>query len=295
MSRAPKLSDWRKLAGAMWTAPCDPQFYGDLEIDAAAAMSYVDRIRRTTGTHVTLTHLTVKAVAEGLKAVPSLNVRLARGREYPRESIDVFVIVAIGQDELSGIKLCGVDRMSPAEIAREIEERSAAIRRGDDEQLGRTKTMLKVLPPRLLRAGMRVSAWLTSDLNLDLPALGLPRQAFGGAMVSAIGATGISHAYSPLAPHYRVPLLVLVGAVEEKAVVVGGRVIARPILTLTATFDHRYTDGLAATEFGRAAAAYLRDPAAADPPVVVPAQRTPAADRTRAPQTRATQTAGGHP
>jgi pyruvate dehydrogenase E2 component (dihydrolipoamide acetyltransferase) len=139
---------------------------------------------------------------------------------------------------------------------------------------------------------MRLSAWLTSDHDVNLPGLGLPRQAFGSAMVSAIGATGISHAYSPLAPHYRVPLLVLVGAVEEKAVVVGGRVIARPILTLTATFDHRYTDGLAATEFGRAAAAYLRDPAAADTSVTLPEPRT-APDSVAPDRIRVTQTAGG--
>ena len=292
MTRAPKVSGWRKLAGAMWSAPRDPQFYGDLEIDAAAAMSYIDKVRRTTDVHVTLTHLTVKAIGEGLAAVPSLNVRLANGREDPRESIDVFVIVAIGQEELSGIKIRHVDRKSPVEIAQEIEEHTAAIRRGEDEQLGRTKKMLEVLPPRVLRAGMRLSAWLTSDHDVDLPGLGLPRQAFGSAMVSAIGATGISHAYSPLAPHYRVPLLVLVGAVEEKAVVVGGRVIARPILTLTATFDHRYTDGLAATEFGRAAAAYLRDPAAADKTVTLPEPRT-APDAGAPDRVRVTQTAGG--
>jgi hypothetical protein len=35
-------------------------------------------------------------VAHGLSAVPQLRVRLARGREHPRESIDVFFIVTAG-------------------------------------------------------------------------------------------------------------------------------------------------------------------------------------------------------
>jgi hypothetical protein len=33
---------------------------------------------------------------------------------------------------------------------------------------------------------------------------------------------------------------------------------------MTATFDHRYADGLAVADFGHAAAAYLRDPAGWD-------------------------------
>jgi pyruvate dehydrogenase E2 component (dihydrolipoamide acetyltransferase) len=254
----------------MWGPPNDPQFYGDLEIDAANALAYVEAQRRAGGTHVTLTHLTVKAVAAGLQAVPSLNVRLTRGREFPRESIDVFVIVAVGRDELTGIKICDADRKSVVDIAREVDEQAQRIRLGQDEQLGRTKAMLAAVPARPLKHALRLAAWLTSDRHLDLPRLGLPRDAFGSALVSAIGATGISHAYSPLAPYYRVPLLVLVGAVQEKAVVVSGQVVARPVLTLTATFDHRYADGLAATEFAQAAAAYLQNPGA---PAAVPRQR----------------------
>lgn len=257
----------------MWSAPNDPQFYGDLDLDVAAAMRYVEELRRATGVHVTLTHLVVKAVAAGLHAVPNLNERIVRGRRYPRESIDVFVIVAVSDDELTGIKIRHADRKSVVEIAEEVTRATLAVRLGQDAQFGRTKHMLELLPPPLLRVGMALSAWLTSDCNADLPRLGLVRQAFGSAMVSAIGDTGVTHAYSPLAPHYRVPLLVLVGSVVERPVAISGQVVARPILSLTATFDHRYTDGLTAAKFGRAAAAYLRDPAQADAALLAAAMR----------------------
>ena len=275
--RGRPIHGWRKLAGSTWSAPFDPQFFGEMEIDAANLLAEVAAARRSTGQHVTITHAVVKAVALGLRAVPELNVRLAHHREHRRDSIDIFVIVANG-DELTGVKLASADQMSLGEIASALTRRTTAIRAGEDRELGRTKKMLELLPPRLLRFGMRAAAWLTSDLNLDLPRLGLPRQAFGSAMVSSVGMTGISHAYSPLASYYRVPLLVLVGSVEEKPVVVNGVIVARPILTLTATFDHRYTDGLQAAAFARAARAYLLAPHTTAtqptrlPPVQVPAQ-----------------------
>lgn len=264
---ARRISGWRKLAGSMWSAPSDPQFYGEMEIDAAALLAYIEEVRRKTGVHATVTHLVGKAVAHGLTEVPSLRVRLAHGREYPRETIDVFYVVAAPGEQLSGVKISEADTKTVAEVADELQRRSRAIQLDEDPEWGRTKSMLEWMPPRLLRPAMRLTAWLTSDLNLDLPRLGLPRQAFGGALVTSVGMWGISRAFSPLAPYYHVPLLVLVGAVEEKAVVVAGQVVARPILTLTATFDHRYADGSQAVEFARALRAYLSHPAAFEPPL----------------------------
>lgn len=271
---ARRVTGWRKLAGVSWRAPSDPQFYGDLEVDAASLTAYLDRVRRRTGVHATVTHAVVRAVAHGLLAVPELNVRLAHGREYPRESVDVLVIVAAGGDELTGVKVTGVETKSLVDVAAEIEARVSAIRQGTDAEFGKTKSMLTVLPSFVLRPAMRLAAWLTSDLNIDLGRYGLPRQAFGGAMVSSIGMTGIAHAYSPLASYYRVPFLVLVGAVEEKPVVRAGQVVPRPVLSITATVDHRYTDGFRAAALGRAMRDYLANPSAYEPPLPdVPAAR----------------------
>ena len=131
----------------------------------------------------------------------------------------------------------------------------------------------------MLRGALHLGAWLTSDLNLDLSRVGMPRQAFGGAMITSVGMWGISHAYSPLAHYYRVPLLVLVGAVRNMPVVAGDEVVIRPMLTLTATFDHRYVDGFHAARFAEAVRAYCQSPARFEPALpgaCQPARRGPA-------------------
>jgi pyruvate dehydrogenase E2 component (dihydrolipoamide acetyltransferase) len=266
MSR--RVQGWRKLAGSTWSRPVDPQFYGDLELDASGLLGYVEEIRRVAGVHITVTHLVGKAVAHGLAAVPELRVRLARGREHDRESVDVFFIVAAGSgQELTGVKVHEAHRKSAVEIAQEMNRRCAAIEAGNDPVLGRGKALLTMLPPSLLRAALHLGAWLTSDLNLDLSQLGLPRQAFGGAMITSIGMWGVSHAYSPLAHYYRVPLLVLVGAVRKRPVVVDDEIVVRPMLTITATFDHRYVDGFHAARFAECVRSYCEAPASIEPPL----------------------------
>lgn len=258
----------RKLAGSAWSRPRDPQFFGDLEVDAGAMLAYIEEVRRRAGVHLTVTHLAGRAVARALAAVPEMRVRLAHGREYPRESVDVFFIATIADGrELSGIKVRDADRKSAIELGQELIRRSADLSRGTDPELGRGKALLARLPQPALRWALRAGAWLTSDLNLDLTWLGMPRQAFGGAMITSVGGWGIGHAYSPLADYYRVPVLVLAGAVEARPVAVAGAVVARPMLTLTATFDHRYVDGFHASKFARTVREYCEHPAAFEPPL----------------------------
>lgn len=263
---AQRVHGWRKLAGSTWGRPMDPQFFGDLELDAGPLLSYIEEARQAAGVHVTLTHLIGKAVAHGLAEVPELRIRLAHGREYARESVDVFFIVTTGSgQELTGVKVPGADRKSAVEIAAELSRRCAAIDAGQDPELGRSKALLTTLPPGLLRLALRLGAWLTSDLNLDLSRLGMPRQAFGGAMITSVGMWGIGHAYSPLAHYYRVPVLVLVGAVRNAPAVAGDKLVIRPMLTVTATFDHRYVDGFHAARFADAIHSYCEKPASFEP------------------------------
>ena len=106
-----------------------------------------------------MTHLVGKAAGYALTEVPELNVRLARGRVHSRSSVDVFFAVSTGNGtDLTGVKIEHVDRKSSSELARELEMRVSAIHRGDDADFGRSKKMLAVLPPWLLRAAFRPEA-----------------------------------------------------------------------------------------------------------------------------------------
>lgn len=243
-------------------------------------LNYIATARRDENVHVTMTHLVGRAVAHGLAAVPGLRLRPAHGRLYERQSIDVFFIVATGGGrELTGFKVSHADRKSAVEIAAEVNDRCAGIDAGTDDELGRGKALLGKLPSPVLGAALRVSAWLTSDLNLDLSRIGMPRQAFGGAMVTSVGMWGIDHAYSPLAPYYRVPVLVLVGAVRKLPVVIDDVVVARPMITITATFDHRYVDGYHAAQLANAVKSYCADPAGCEAASARPDQLEPGPPR----------------
>lgn len=261
-----KVEGWRKIAVATWGHPNDPQIYGDLEVDATAALDFVEDARDATGVKVTLTHMVGKSLAYAFGEHPDLNVRLYRGRLIRRDTADIFFIVSAGGGaELSGVKVTAADEKPVVEIARELDQRVGRIRSGEDAEFGKTKKNLSRTPHRVLHTFLRFAAWLTIDRDKDLKALGLSRQSFGSAMVSSVGMFGIQHAYAPMSPYYRVPLIVLVGEVAKKPVVVDDRIEARPILNLAATLDHRYVDGFHAARLAKSVRAYLEDPKRFEP------------------------------
>lgn len=263
-----RIKGWRKITSATWGNPNDPQIYGDLEIDAGALLSFIEEARASTGVRLSVTHMVGKAIAYALGEHPDLNVHMHGNYFIHNASVDIFFIVSTDKGaELDGVKVQGADEKAVVDIARELSERAGRIRSGDDAEMGKTKKVIGGTPRRLLGLSMKAAAWLTTDKEMDLKKYGLPRQPFGSAMVSSVGMFGIQHAYAPLSPYYRIPFLVLVGEVAEKPAVVDGAIVARPLLTVSATMDHRYVDGFHAARLARSARAYLEDPKRFEPPL----------------------------
>lgn len=260
--RPMSVQGWRKIASATWGRPNDPQIYGDLEVDATRLLEFIEQARAATSVHVTVTHVVGKALARGLAEQPDL----LGGRRGAEASVEIFFVVALGEGkELSGVKVADADRKSLVEIAEELVRRAARVRSGGESEMGMPKRLLAVTPVWLLRVLLRSASWLTGERGIDLTRLGLLRRAFGSAMVSSVGMFGVQKAYGPLAALYRIPVLALVSEVMQKPVVIDDRVEARPILTVTATMDHRYLDGAHAAALARSVRAYLEDPARFEP------------------------------
>ena len=245
------------------------------------ALAYLDRARAETGVRVTVTHLVARGVALAIRRYPHLNGIVARGRIFLRDTVDIFMQVAIDDGaDLSGIKINRVDEKSAVEVAREMDTRVERLRQRRDRQVERTKSMLDRIPLPLLGPMMRTISYLIYDLDLDLTRLGVVKDEFGSAMITNVGTFGLAQAHAPLVPFSRTPLVVLVGEVQDKAVVEAGRVVARPVMTLGVTFDHRFMDGSQGGAMAKLFREYLDDPArfeelpASEPMAAIPIRQS---------------------
>jgi pyruvate dehydrogenase E2 component (dihydrolipoamide acetyltransferase) len=247
LKRAERLSTWRKVSVATWGAPSDPTIYGLLDVDCGRLLPLLEKWSVESGSRVTLTHAVARALAIALSENPELNAVIRWGRIYERRHVDIFLQVAVVEDgnnpDLSGCKIEDAHKKNISLLASEVRARAQGIRRGDDQQLKASKKRIGSMPGIVMRPLTKLLSWLTYTVNLDARWFGLPKDTFGSAMVTSVGMFGIRVGFAPLFPPAHCPILVLVGALEDRPVAFDGQVVIRPIVTLTGTFDHRIVDG----------------------------------------------------
>jgi pyruvate dehydrogenase E2 component (dihydrolipoamide acetyltransferase) len=208
------------------------------------ALAWLEKVRAETGEKVTVTHLVGKAIGLALKKEPTLNGRIALGSYKAHDQVALAYLVTMEDgSDLAKVKIDQIDRKSVVEIARELRERATRVRKGQDSEFEKSKGLIRLLPTWLLKPIVRFSGWLTGALGVSLPALGLEAFPFGSAIVTSVGMMGLDEGFAPPTPFAHVPLLVLVGAVREAAVVRDGQLGIAKQLTITATIDHRFIDG----------------------------------------------------
>lgn len=265
-------SSFRRIAASAWPGPRDPTIHGLLEVRAEALLAWLQAESAAGSERLTVTHAVARAVALVLAKHADLNGLVRWGGIHLREGVDIFLQVAVpaedgrlGKADLSGVLVRGADRLPISAIASTLKERARSIRDGRDAEFQRTKSMLSALPSFLLRPLLLVIDLLQYGFNLDLSAFGLSRDPFGSAMVTSLGMMGVRVGFAPIFPLAHTPILVLVGAVEDRPVVENGAVAVGKVLTLTGSFDHRMIDGYHAACFARELQELLENPAGLAP------------------------------
>jgi 2-oxoacid dehydrogenases acyltransferase (catalytic domain) len=261
-----RLTPFRHIALGTWRTAYDPSIYGSLTLPMDETLRYIEAFRAATGLRLTVTHLMAKVIGTVLAEVPEINAVLRWGRVSLRKDVAVFFQVALEDPKTGGIDLSGVRVEAPqitplAEIVRAFEASATKVRgRTDREGLARSREGLLRIPGLFIGAVMRALSFLNYTLNLDMRWAGIPRDPFGGAMVTNIGSLGLEGAFAPLVPFSRVPIVIALGAVEDAARVEDGAIVARRIMRLFATFDHRLIDGAHAAKMVKIVRGFFADP-----------------------------------
>lgn len=185
--------------------------------------------------------------------------------------------------DLGNVKITDVDQKTVVDIANEVNAKAQKVRSGKDADFEKTKLTLKVnfmssftstnlsfmnakvflaqlLPVGLLRPLVSFVGYLGSQLGCTIPCLGVRAYPFGTACVSSMGSLGLDFGWAPFTPFANVPVLVTIGSVKDTVVARDGQPVVRPVMTISATLDHRYMDGSQAALLGNVFRQSLENP-----------------------------------
>ncbi|MBX3472474.1 MAG: 2-oxo acid dehydrogenase subunit E2 [Planctomycetes bacterium] len=265
--RRTELRGFRRIAMAFWDAPRDGTIYGHLQFEVTRAQRFIEDVKAKFGVAPSMGQLVGRAVACAATRVPDMNTKIIWGRPYTKDTVDVYFQVDVedGKD-LSGVTVPDTGRKSIVEVAETLRDRAGRLRGGKDQQYEKTqKGCLGSMPVWVLRALLGALTFLEYNLGVTPTFLGARPEPFGTLMVTNVSKFGIDVAYAPLIAVSRVPFICLVGQVKPAPWVVGDQVVVRPVITLSATFDHRVIDGNKIGKFIQVVRDYMANPYAFEP------------------------------
>ncbi len=236
---------WRIAAAAIYRKPTDSRIMGTVDLDVTELEAFVLQKRRQ-GLRITLMHPIILLLARGVREeVPEMNCYVRRGRLVHRDHIHVTVSILVeGGSQISSVTVPNADRISLPQLADILLKGVRDSRQGNQEKASGSKGLLSHIPWPFRTWFVRFVKWLTVDLGISIPALGLSPDTFGSFIVSNIGSIGLDIGYAALLPLSNVSGVITMGSVQSKPVVVDDRIVARRMLTINAVFDHRILDAV---------------------------------------------------
>jgi pyruvate/2-oxoglutarate dehydrogenase complex dihydrolipoamide acyltransferase (E2) component len=261
-------SVFRKIAMGSWSTAADPSVYGLLELDMTEVLKFIEEHNKKSETKIGVSEIVGRATALVLKQRPEMNGLIKWGRIYLRDNVNLFYQVnvpggendPVGKATLLGLTIERAENKSLEEIAIELKSKATKIKAGHENEMTKSVKTLSFVPWQLMKLVLNFTSFLNYDLNLPMQLFGMPKDPFGSVMLTNVGGMGVETAWAPLVPYTRVPLLLTVGAIVQRAWVVDGKVEVRPIMRIGCTFDHRFMDGVHAAAMNRLFVKYFEQP-----------------------------------
>jgi len=258
LKKLDKITEFRKFSIATWRSNHDPKTSTVIELRMEEALAYMKAFRKETKQPVIILHLVIKAMAEALNELPESNVLLRFNKFYYRSGATIAAPVVDKEGELYNIRIENTEKKSLLDIVKEINTEAKRVRETD--KTADDNVFLPKIPSILYRPFLWAASFLMFKLNINPSFMGFPKDAFGVAEVTYIGALGLDNAVLPLTPYTNVPFILGPGIVKDAPVIEEGEIKVGKVMNLSLSFDHRYIDGFHGAKIVGTLKKYLESP-----------------------------------
>jgi hypothetical protein len=241
------LHQYRRIMGYIMPTRNESVVYFDVYVDVEPLERYLAEAQKLFACD--LTHCGVAAGLTALLENPTMNRFSTGHRLYQRTDLSITFSMKRKQldskAKLATVKLTHERGDTFRDLCGRMNKRINIERSGTKTYQDKEFDLLAALPRPLLRAG--VKALRTLDYYNLLPAGFIANDPLYTSMfVANLGSLGMDAGYHHLYEWGTCPLFMMIGKIEERAVVEDGRVVAKRQLQIRYTYDERIDDGLTA-------------------------------------------------
>jgi hypothetical protein len=242
-----RLHPYRRLMFFIMRTRNESMVYTDDAIDAEGLLAYLEQTKDRLGAD--MTHIIVAAMNLTLAENPTMNRFIVGRRMYQRKHRELTFSMkreAMNKKaKLAVVKLQMQDEESFADLVERmngsIQHQRSGAKTHEDKEYG----LFDLFP----RSVLRFFVWFFQALdyvNLLPHAFTKDDGLYTSCVIANLGSLGMMPAYHHLYEWGTSSLFVMVGRIEERAVVVDGEVVIKKVLPTRYSYDERIDDGLSA-------------------------------------------------
>lgn len=232
--------------------------YYDDAVDVEKLLAYVKDARKRF--HCDVTHCLVAAVSVGLGKNPTMNNFVSGRRVYERNERQIsFSMKRQKKNKKAKIAVVKLEMESGEtfeQLCARIQGQIGEERSDKKTYMDKELALFTSFPRPLMNLGVKFFQLLDYYNLLPYNAFIKGDTMYTSVFVANLGSLGMRAAYHHLYEWGNCPLFLMVGKVEERAVVVDGEIVVKKILPLRYSYDERIDDGLSSS-YGMAAMRYV--------------------------------------
>ncbi len=245
-----RIHPYRKMLPFMMRGRNESVVYYDDPAKAEKLLDYLERAKKAWGIEVDITHALVAACRQGLWENPKMNQFISGRRLYARKHNELTFSMKRQrmnkEAKLSAVKLNVDDRNETfRQLVERINGNIVVERSGDETYSDKELGIFTQLPRPLLETALDVLRW--ADHRNLVPGDFIKNDGFYTSIfIANLGSLGMHAGYHHLYEYGTCPLFMMVGKIEERPIVVDGKVVVHKMLPIRWTYDERIDDGLTA-------------------------------------------------
>ena len=193
------------------------------------------------------------------KHIPWKRINIYSSVEKNNAEISILISAGNGKD-LEYCKVKDADKKTTLDIYFLIDDFIQKIKRNKFTLKKNTQHCLKFLPNFLIDIALILFDLITNNLGISLKAIGYDKHNYGTILITNVGSFGFESLFAPLLPYSGVPISFTVGSIVKKPKIVDGELQIRECVDISATIDHRYTDGARGYRILNKFREYVSDP-----------------------------------
>ena len=239
----------KKTSLATWNSPGDPSVFNNLEVDASLLDAFIEKYNSSNpDSKISYTHIGLKAMGYALKSVKNLNSTIAFGNFVPIDDIDISCLVDVGGVNLATMVVKKCDKSSVSEIKTQMNGKVAAYKKKKDGDFNKQMSIINSFHSSIVGFLLEVSSFVSYAIGREIKVLRIKKNSFGTALFTNVSSMEIYNSFAPLVPFTKAMCVVLMCKPRMRAMVdENGSFVAKKIMNINVTFDHRYCDGVHAS------------------------------------------------